>query len=755
MFEFERSRGFRISWTQCKIITLIVGLIIFFGGNDNTERCSRPQPVITLEYTVNNADISCDSTNQCYKSIQGAVNAMNMELKNLSGFSAIYATIKVTPTQFAYQEAPISIDNPWPDPEPGIVYYTITSTSDWNKNEYKPIQASISIVFGSGTSLVFEMSKLSITGAISAGSQAQSSPNSEFMVKDCQIYSRDVVAVNVANIASVYVQSNNISAQTSSRQLSSDATSPEIRRAIEIRAARNYIVSGNDIVDAKHSAIAVFDSGADSEHSIATNTISVIAANEPAQAIGIAIVNSVGNTSGNTITLIQSENTLMTGILYDRAQYGSSSDSDHITTVPSDPGADVYAVYAQNWSQITPQQVQDVSLNDTDVALVMNEDTEFQVTPTTEYLVGSPWSDSISDLAPHASGKILAVGYTHISATQTAALVAILDGENPPRVSKYPHPNSDQGFSLAAGSVISLSSNRVILGGYLSLGGAEKSFLMLIDPDTQQQLDFQAFSTANDGWGTDPSTGKENRIKAGLVDRNNRFVFVGTNMKDDDVASLYFIKGSIKDDKFDQISSKFISDSGCPYANAIIQARDGSYVIAGATSYDSTKEDSKACLVQLSSEGELKKQIIADEKSAANALVQDHKRNFVATGIKSGNVGFFKFDQDLNIISTIATFPEPTNGINAGNAIALDRDDGFIITGVTNYLENDDSADLWLIKTDSTGKRLWDRTFRGPQNDNDFGHSVLSLSDGSYLVGGEMSNNGQADGWIIKTFGDL
>lgn len=68
------------------------------------------------------------------------------------------------------------------------------------------------------------------------------------------------------------------------------------------------------------------------------------------------------------------------------------------------------------------------------------------------------------------------------------------------------------------------------------------------------------------------------------------------------------------------------------------------------------------------------------------------------------------------------------------------------------------TTDYWIVKIDSLGNKLWDKRFGGLSHDD--AHSILSTSDGNYIIGGESFSNiggnktqtsyGIPDYWIVK-----
>ncbi|MBL0049681.1 MAG: T9SS type A sorting domain-containing protein [Bacteroidetes bacterium] len=106
------------------------------------------------------------------------------------------------------------------------------------------------------------------------------------------------------------------------------------------------------------------------------------------------------------------------------------------------------------------------------------------------------------------------------------------------------------------------------------------------------------------------------------------------------------------------------------------------------------------------------------------------------------NASIYKIDSLNNVI-----WGKVLTGCNEGNFINKTSDGGFIVTGTTNTTQKD----LYLLKIDSAGNKIWEKSFGGTLDD--FGYYVEETSDSGFIIVGKTLSFGLggSDVYLIKT----
>ena len=92
------------------------------------------------------------------------------------------------------------------------------------------------------------------------------------------------------------------------------------------------------------------------------------------------------------------------------------------------------------------------------------------------------------------------------------------------------------------------------------------------------------------------------------------------------------------------------------------------------------------------------------------------------------------------------TYGEPYNG--SARAVEQTADGGYVVAG--RVFLGTGNSDAWVFKLDQAGNIVWQRTFGGPFDDG--ARSVQQTSDGGYVVAGFTAWTGI---WYVDRFGDI
>jgi hypothetical protein len=191
---------------------------------------------------------------------------------------------------------------------------------------------------------------------------------------------------------------------------------------------------------------------------------------------------------------------------------------------------------------------------------------------------------------------------------------------------------------------------------------------------------------------------------------------------------------------------------------SMTKTTDGGYVMAGETQTDASalyyawliKTDANGnALWNKTYDGTFRSVIQTSEGGLAIAGIQGYRTTpdndflLVKTDAQ-GNVQWRRTFDPFNLPGD----PNPSSTHEWAWGIDQTADGGYVLTGSTNAYGMDD--DVWIVKTDASGNMQWNRTFGGP--DVDYAYVVVQTSDGGYAIGGGTEIPGrQMDFWLIKT----
>ena len=228
--------------------------------------------------------------------------------------------------------------------------------------------------------------------------------------------------------------------------------------------------------------------------------------------------------------------------------------------------------------------------------------------------------------------------------------------------------------------------------------------------------------------------------------------------------------------------SKAYGGSGAESAYGMIALPNGDFVLAGSASSTGLPGGQKSVgladfwLVRVDSAGKLlwNQTYGGSGNEFALAVTGLPDGGFASAGVTNSvdlpgspkNAG----EGDLWLVRTDAVGKLLWNqtyggsGGEAAYAVVALPDGGFAMAGLTNSTDlpggqkSAGNLDVWLVRTDATGKMLWNRTYGG--STTDFASALVTLPDGGYaMVGQTMSTDlpggqksaGEVDFWLVRT----
>lgn len=199
--------------------------------------------------------------------------------------------------------------------------------------------------------------------------------------------------------------------------------------------------------------------------------------------------------------------------------------------------------------------------------------------------------------------------------------------------------------------------------------------------------------------------------------------------------------------------------SGSDMATSIVKTNDGGYAIVGFS--DQAGDD--VMLVKIDSVGVLNWQkfyggtytdrayslAVAPDGGfyiGANSSSSDGDHQSIGNGnadfwlIKTDSLGNLNWEKSYG-----------GTGDEWMNSMKICSDSGIVMAGFTlsndgDVTLNNGSIDYWVVKVDTVGNLVWEKTFGG--SGNDWAFSIIQTTDGGYAVAGlTESNDGMVTGW--------
>jgi uncharacterized delta-60 repeat protein len=194
---------------------------------------------------------------------------------------------------------------------------------------------------------------------------------------------------------------------------------------------------------------------------------------------------------------------------------------------------------------------------------------------------------------------------------------------------------------------------------------------------------------------------------------------------------------------------KTFGGSGDDGAYSIQQTKDGGYIVAGYTrSFGAGGSDVYVIKVDENGNKMWEKTFGGSGDDGAYSIQQTNDGGYIVAGVTDSfgaggsDVYVIRLDENGNKLW------EKTYG-GSGNdgaySIQQTSDGGYIVAGGTNSFGAGE-IDFYIIKLDKDGNKVWEKTYGG--NDYDDAYSIQQTTDGGYIVAG-WTNSFGAGNWDI------
>jgi len=190
------------------------------------------------------------------------------------------------------------------------------------------------------------------------------------------------------------------------------------------------------------------------------------------------------------------------------------------------------------------------------------------------------------------------------------------------------------------------------------------------------------------------------------------------------------------------------------WACSIIKTNDGGYALAGASCSYSASGLADVYLVKIDSSGIMQwnKTYGGMYDEGADCVIQTSDGGYVLAGYAASSVS-----DDVYLIKTDSSGNMQWSkywrgkGDDFAHSVVQTSDGGYALAGWTDSFGDGLFDDFYLIKTDSSGNTQWFKTYGGPVEEQ--AYSVIQTGDGGYVLAGYTRSFGAGghDFWLVKT----
>jgi hypothetical protein len=189
-------------------------------------------------------------------------------------------------------------------------------------------------------------------------------------------------------------------------------------------------------------------------------------------------------------------------------------------------------------------------------------------------------------------------------------------------------------------------------------------------------------------------------------------------------------------------------------ATSVIQATDGSYIIAGVIQSVGYNNDFLLLKIDVNGNIVWNQTYDYDFRDIANCVQQTTDGGYIIVGYTGP---FDSYDCDYLLVKTDEDGNEEWNQTytfsnkNFAESVQQTTDGGYIIAG-RNRAYGSSYADYWIVKTNEFGNEEWNQTYNYGIATADYAESIQQTTDGGYIIGGRTYNftTYDSDVWLIR-----